>query len=75
MADFGVLKYYNYSCVVSMKLFRSRRRFLQVLSLLAFLVQKCNYRRSWRWQRVGAVCFCFFAAALVEDRRIGACVC
>jgi hypothetical protein len=40
MADFGVLKYYNYSCVVSMKLFRSRRRFLQVLSLLALLVQK-----------------------------------
>lgn len=29
MADFGVVKYYNYTCHVRTKLFGSRRRFLQ----------------------------------------------
>ena len=35
MADFGVVKYHNYTCLVRVKLFASRRRFLQWEVLLS----------------------------------------
>ena len=45
MADFGVVKYYNYTCLVHVKLFGTRRRFLQWEVMLLF-----RHRAFLQWE-------------------------
>jgi len=56
MADFGMVKYYNYSCVVGNKLFSSRRRFLlwEVCECVFVCVRESN-----------CVCVCVFVCVRV----------